>query len=384
MCAGLETVGIKAPLAKLDRLSRQLIQRAKCCQTVVRLGTYTHKVPAYNSLKACKGTMFFLPLPFNNTVETVDEVIASKVLPEPELYIIINGKPTKNNVLWRDLVDVEDLKAAIEVLKKDNWLYKELDDSSVDEAAKKVLEVANNTSSKMLDKATKQDIDSFQAFTIRDLDSKLSSEPDIEQYKLLGVKEDPLDSRQQHLDVMCFPVLFPNGKFGKYDKREKEISHSEYIKSRLLNKDSRFRKDPQYVFYLLWQKELRELAAGVYNVLQSNVGNPRSVHELLRNVNVSDERLEANLCTMLQSVRGTSQYWYKRKGELRCMLRQLGPPFLFLTLSCAEYASADIEEYLRKVNDVLPPKTLESSAQKTQFLCPSSFLRCFTLSLKSS
>ena len=170
--------------------------------------------------------MFFLPLPFNNTVETVDEVIASKVLPEPELYIIINGKPTKNNVLWRDLVDVEDLKAAIEVLKKDNWLYKDLDDSSVDEAAKKVLEVANNTSSKMLDKATKQDIDSFQAFTIRDLDSKLSSEPDIEQYKLLGVKEDPLDSRQQHLDVMCFPILFPNGKFGKYDKREKEISHS--------------------------------------------------------------------------------------------------------------------------------------------------------------
>ena len=53
--------------------------------------------------------MFFFPLPFNHTVETVDEVIASKVLPEPKLYIIINGKPTKNNVFWRDLVDVEDL-----------------------------------------------------------------------------------------------------------------------------------------------------------------------------------------------------------------------------------------------------------------------------------
>ena len=112
----------------------------------------------------------------------------------------------------------------------------------------------------------------------------------------------------------------------------------------------------------------------MYNVLQANVGNPRSVHELLHNVNVSDERLEANLCTMLQSVRGTSQYWYKRKGELRCMLRELGPPSLFLTLSCAEYASADIEEYLRKVNMFLPPIILENSAQKTQFLCPSSFL----------
>ena len=53
-----------------------------------------------------------------------------------------------------------------------NWLYKDLDDSSVDEAAKKVLELANKTSSKMLDKATKQDIDSFQAYTIRNVDSK--------------------------------------------------------------------------------------------------------------------------------------------------------------------------------------------------------------------
>ena len=114
-------------------------------------------------------------------------------------------------------------------------------------------------------------------------------------------------------------------------------SCSEYIKPRLLNKDSRFRKDNQYVFYILWQKELRVLAAGVCNVLQANIGNPKSVHELVHNVNISDERLEANLCTMLQLVRGTSQYWRLMKGELHCMLREWGPPSLFLMLSCAEY-----------------------------------------------
>ena len=84
----------------------------------------------------------------------------------------------------------------------------------------------------------------------------------------------------------AFPFSFRMENSESMTNFEKEISHSEYIKSRLLNKDSRFRKDPQYVFYLLWQKELRELAAGVYNVLQSNVGNPRSVHELLHNVNI--------------------------------------------------------------------------------------------------
>ena len=71
---GLETVPIPPELAALDPLSRKLIQRAKCYQTIVRLGTYTAKVPIYNSLKASKGTVFFLPLPLNKTLETLDQV----------------------------------------------------------------------------------------------------------------------------------------------------------------------------------------------------------------------------------------------------------------------------------------------------------------------
>ena len=34
------------------------------------------------------------------------------------------------------------------------------------------------------------------------------------------------------------------------------------------------------------------------------------------------------------------------------MLRELGPPTFFLTLSSAEYESPDIDSYLRKINDV--------------------------------
>ena len=164
---------------------------------------------------------------------------------------------------------------------------------------------------------------------------------------MLSVKEDALDNRQQYLDVMCFPVLFPTGKFGEHHPREVKLSHSEYIKSRLLNRDSRFRKDPQYVFYLLWQKELRELSAGVYNLLKCTRSQPMSVSSLLNRVEASDEKLEANLCTMLQSVRGTKQYWFLRQSELRCMIREWGSPTLFLTFSCAEYESPDITNYLR-------------------------------------
>ena len=92
---------------------------------------------------------------------------------------------------------------------------------------------------------------------------------------------------------------------------------------------TRFRKDPQYVFYLLWQKEMRELSAGVYNLLkQSHRKERMTVGMLLSNVHANDEHLEVNLCTMLQSVCGTKQYWFKRKNELRCMIREWGSPTL--------------------------------------------------------
>jgi len=89
----------------------------------------------------------------------------------------------------------------------------------------------------MLEKASENEIAGFQSLTIRKLDNKLPGESDIEQYKVLSVKEDPLDNRQRHLDVMCFPT----GEFGEYHQRAK-LSNSEYIKFLLLNKDSRFRK----------------------------------------------------------------------------------------------------------------------------------------------
>ena len=54
---------------------------------------------------------------------------------------------------------------------------------------------------------------------------------------------------------------------------------------------------------------------------------------------------------MFQSVRGLKQFWFLRRSEVICMVRENGPPTLFLTLSCAEYDNLEIATYLRKVNN---------------------------------
>ena len=220
-------------------------------------------------------------------------------------------------MLWCSLVDVNRIKKAVSILKLCNWLYRDVKNESIDETTKHIIEVSNTATTSMLEKATKDDIGSFHTYTIRNLDNKLSPTSDIEQYKLLSVREGPIDNRQQYLDVLCFPVIFPTGKFGEFHPRQEKLSHSDYIKSRLLHKDSRFRKDAQYVFYLLWQKEMRELSAGVYNLLKTTRRQAMSVSN---SIEASDECLEANLCTMLQSVRGTKQYWFVRQSELKCMI----------------------------------------------------------------
>ena len=49
--------------------------------------------------------MFFLPLPLQNTVDKLDALGMLKesegvdVLPDPELYILLDGRPTKDKVI---------------------------------------------------------------------------------------------------------------------------------------------------------------------------------------------------------------------------------------------------------------------------------------------
>ena len=98
--------------------------------------------------------------------------------------------------------------------------------------------------------------------------------------------------------MLCFPTLFPSGRFGESYDHSTPISPSEYAKSRLLNKDSCFRKDSQYVFYLLWQKEMCEIAAGVYNLMKGTHQHALPVGEFMDRVSSSEEDIEANLSTV--------------------------------------------------------------------------------------
>uniref|UniRef100_A0A1X7UXS8 Uncharacterized protein n=1 Tax=Amphimedon queenslandica TaxID=400682 RepID=A0A1X7UXS8_AMPQE len=108
------------------------MQRAKCFQTIVRLGTHTLKVCTYICLKALIGAMLYLPL-LLKTMETLNEVgIDGNHLPNPEFYVI-HGQPMKSDNVWHSLVNVVEIKAALRELKEINWLYRNIDYGLIDE-----------------------------------------------------------------------------------------------------------------------------------------------------------------------------------------------------------------------------------------------------------
>ena len=111
-------------------------------------------------------------------------------------------------------------------------MYGDIDENAADDAVKKTLNAVSDVafSSRLLEKCTKDDVDGLQAYTIRRMDEKLPVGLDCEHYKMMTIQENALDSRNCHLDVLCFLILFPTGQFGQYHPRQIKIQFSEYVK----------------------------------------------------------------------------------------------------------------------------------------------------------
>ena len=116
----------------------------------MRLGTYTRKGSHLQLIESGQRNNIFLPLPMQNSLDRLNEAgfraqfssdDIMSTLPDPELYNIVDGRPTKDKVVWQGIGDVDNVRHAVDKLRDINWLYKTLDENSVDEATKKLLKL---------------------------------------------------------------------------------------------------------------------------------------------------------------------------------------------------------------------------------------------------
>ena len=143
-------------------------------------------------------------------------------------------------------------------------------------------------------------------------------------------------------EELANPEKFPSGKGGYTDtKRHTTLTLGKYVNARLLDQDGRFAKDIEYIFGMQYAVEHKQVRDCISIALRQTKGrqqlgqnidarflkNPHDVQNLLK---------RDKAYSFLKNIRGSPPYWQKMFYELLAMIRTLGIPTWFLTLSAAD------------------------------------------------
>ena len=117
-------------------------------------------------------------------------------------------------------------------------------------------------------------------------------------------------------EIKSFPTLLPDGKFGLDHKRKIKLTKQQYFAQRLLNRDDRFAKNPDYLFSAMSMVEADRLRA---NANLTGMKGKRKVGPGGTWVQVDDP------CSVFEKIPGTHKYWQSVKYEMIAKLENIGP-----------------------------------------------------------
>ena len=138
-------------------------------------------------------------------------------------------------------------------------------------------------------------------------------------------------------EELAFPVLFPKGQYGYTHERKIKLTPVKYFNARLLHYSGRFATNPEYLFFAQFITEQKKVSDSINIALKKIHGQPMTASEIKSDVN----KLKGLICQdqaylFLRQIPGTPPYWQKFMYEVVAMVKQLGIPTWFMTLSCAD------------------------------------------------
>lgn len=141
----------------------------------------------------------------------------------------------------------------------------------------------------------------------------------------------------KHCEELAFPVLFPKSRFGYTAERSVNLSPSKYFNAHLLHYSGRFAMNTEYLFFAQFILEQKKVSDSINIALSKLHGQSltasvlRSNAQRLQNLVFHDQAY-----LFLRHVPGSPPYWQKFMYEVVAMVKQLGIPTWFMTLSCAD------------------------------------------------
>ena len=146
----------------------------------------------------------------------------------------------------------------------------------------------------------------------------------------------------KEFEALAFPDCFPYGNY-TYTKhtRAVHLSWRQYFQQRLLNIDSRFAKNMEYLFCAQHITDIKQLQSDQNIALRktksTTYGGQKLTAGMLCDTTFLGELVrKEHAYKFMKNIRGSPAYWQGQLYEVMAMLRQLGKPTFFLTLSAAD------------------------------------------------
>ena len=161
-----------------------------------------------------------------------------------------------------------------------------------------------------------------------------------------------------YLEEKLFPALFPYGIGGFLSTNmltRSNMGFSNYVKSRILSVDPKFRNDIFYVLFLLLVKEMVDIKRSEKTVFRKATKVPHLNASLVKEISKDNLMRNNSAYTAFKTIRGTSMYYEDKKKELMAYIRQLGAPTVFCTLSAAEF---DWDDLAKSIYETLTNQTV--------------------------
>ncbi|XP_057310266.1 uncharacterized protein LOC130648243 [Hydractinia symbiolongicarpus] len=153
-------------------------------------------------------------------------------------------------------------------------------------------------------------------------------------------------------EALSFPYLFPNGQFGYNVDRDVPLSASKYFNQRLLNYKRRFASDVDYIFFAHSLLQQMQLSSQINIALKKVKGDGLTAGMLSSNFkeNVNSFIAADEGFHFMHSIKGTPAYWKRFLLEILAMVKQLGLPTFFMTLSCADLRWNELVKIILKLS----------------------------------
>ena len=163
----------------------------------------------------------------------------------------------------------------------------------------------------------------------------------------------PMSGINPDLEELAFPTIFCGERRENNKQRQRPVKYSEICKSELRREDRRAAISTANIFFKTKKLQYKMIQDKVWlsmKRLQSK-GRTLTAGELRESHNIDQlVRLDEGY-RIFRTLRGSPPYWEAAKKDIFAMLRQLGKPTWFLTLSAAETKWGDLLKTLSLLVD---------------------------------